>query len=281
MPIAPYRGPFGADRPAELRQLALPPDRLPAFHRLRPRKHWRYVGGYGERVMFCVLSFAIGPLRQSSWAVWDREHGRFLERTGLGHRGVEVREGHVRVASADVEIDLKLVETPGLEVVSPAKRNYIWTRKQLAGTSGTITVDGRSIPIEQTVLIDDSAGYHSRHTSWQWSAGIGKTDGGSAVAWNLVRGVHDNSRSSERTVWIDGEPHEIGPVAFDDGLDTITFGGSEQLTFTPERERARNDNLILIRSRYRQPFGHFGGELPLAGRLSEGFGVMEEHNAYW
>src|SRR3712207_7172060 len=51
------------------------------------------------------------------------------------------------------------------------------------------------------------SGYHARHTSWRWSAGIGRAKDGRRVAWNLVDGVHDAPEASERTVWLDGEPH--------------------------------------------------------------------------
>jgi hypothetical protein len=40
-------------------------------------------------------------------------------------------------------------------------------------------------------------------------------------------------------------------------------------------------NLIVMRSRYRQPFGTFAGELPGGLRLAEGYGVMEEHDVRW
>ena len=36
-----------------------------------------------------------------------------------------------------------------------------------------------------------------------------------------------------------------------------------------------------MRSRYRQPFGTFEGELPGGLTLAEGYGVMEEHDVYW
>jgi hypothetical protein len=31
------------------------------------------------------------------------------------------------------------------------------------------------------------------------------------VGWNLVSGVHDAPRASERTVWLDGAAHEVAP----------------------------------------------------------------------
>jgi hypothetical protein len=50
--------------------------------------------------------------------------------------------------------------------------------------------------------------------------------------------------------------------------------------------RERRENLLVVRSEYRQPFGTFAGELPgFAGQapivLAEGWGVMEQHSALW
>jgi len=125
-------------------------------------------------------------------------------------------------------------------------------------------------------VIDDTAGYYERHTSWQWSAGVGTATDGRAVAWNLVAGVNDPPRASERTVWVDGEPCEAGPSSFAADLSAV-----DGLTFTPEATRQRRENLIVVRSAYRQPFGTFAGELPGGIPLAEGYGVMEEHDAWW
>ena len=48
--------------------------------------------------------------------------------------------------------------------------------------------------------------------------------------------------------------------------------------------RERHENLLLVRSDYRQPFGTFAGALPSPGgplALAEGWGVMERHSARW
>ncbi len=57
--------------------------------------------------------------------------------------------------------------------------------------------------------------------------------------------------------------------------------GVDGLRFSPEAERARHENLGLIRSRYRQPFGTFAGELLPGLELAEGYGVMEAHDVWW
>lgn len=54
-----------------------------------------------------------------------------------------------------------------------------------------------------------------------------------------------------------------------------------ELTLCVAAVRKRRDHLLVVRSRYRQPFGTFDGALPAGTLLAEGHGVMEEHDAWW
>jgi hypothetical protein len=63
-------------------------------------------------------------------------------------------------------------------------------------------------------------------------------------------------------------------------MSGIEFTGGARLDFAEECERARNENLLLVRSRYRHQFGTFTGALE-GLPLAQGFGVMEEHEAVW
>jgi hypothetical protein len=273
-----YRGAFGDPRPARLEGLALPPAPMPSHRGSRPLKAWRYVGVYGPELMLCVGSARIGRARQTFWAVWDRDRRALYERTSTG-RGNEVQllPGRVRVRARDVEIDLELDETDGIETVCPSGEHYAWTRKQGGiEASGIVTVSGERRPLDARAVIDDTAAYYERHTRWRWSAGVGVARDGRALAWNLVDGVNDPPRSSERTIWIDGAASEPPPSAFGGELERV-----DGLTFTPEAVRQRRDNLLLVRSTYRQPFGTFAGRLPGGVELREGYGVMEEHDAWW
>jgi hypothetical protein len=130
-------------------------------------------------------------------------------------------------------------------------------------------------------VIDDTAGYHARETAWMWSAGVGDDASGAGVAWNLVTGVNDPERGSERTLWVDGVPREVDPVRFGHELDGVEFSEGGALRFSTEATRSRRDNLLVIRSDYEQPFGTFSGVLPGGVELREGFGVMERHSARW
>jgi Protein of unknown function (DUF2804) len=273
----PYRGTFGAPRPAALRGLALPPASMPSHRGLRPLKAWRYVGVFGPELMLCLATVRVGPARQAFWAVWDRNRGRLHQRTTLRSGAVQLERGRARLRDRRIELDLTLEETDGIETVCASGREYAWTRKQGGlRARGTIELGGSRRTVDARAIIDDTAAYYERHTRWRWSAGVGESGEGQALAWNLVSGVNDALTHSERTVWIDGRPAEVGPSAF-----AADLSGVDGLHFCAEATRERHENLLLVRSSYRQPFGTFSGELPGGVQLAEGYGVMEEHDAWW
>jgi len=262
--------------------LAVPPARMPMFRGTRPRKRWRYVGYYAPELMLCVGDARIGPVAQRWWAVATPD-GALRERTTVGRGGVTVAPGGVAVMTDEVKVALVLHESGGVETASPtAAGSYIWTRKQ-AGVPvrGVVDIGGEWREIDGVAFVDESAGYHDRHTAWKWSAGNGVARDGRAVAWNLVAGVHDAPTASERSVWVDGDPSEVGPVEFASDLSRVSFTEGGALEFTEWAARAEDMNLLVMRSHYRQPFGTFAGTLPGGVELAEGYGVMEEHDVLW
>ena len=275
----PWRaaGPEAAARPVDL-------DHMPVVLHGRPRKRWRYVGVFGERLMLCAGVVQIGVVRQAFWAVWDREHRALRERTHRvgGRRAVRVGADLVEIRDGTVQAELRLGSAIAVETASPDGDAWIWTRKQ-AGVAvrGTVTLAGETIPLDAPGCLDESAGFHARRTAWRWSAGVGTAADGRAVAWNLVAGLHDADGASERTVWIDGVPAEAPPVLFAPDLAAIAFASGEELTFTAEATRERHDRFGVGRSDYVQPFGTFGGSLPGGIVLAEGRGVTERHSALW
>jgi hypothetical protein len=250
----------------------------------RPLKRWRYVGVYTPDLMLCVGDARIGPVPQRWWAI-ALPGGALRERTTFGRGGVTVEGSNVRVVAGALRIELRLDEPPGVETVSPVGERgaYIWTRKQACvPVRGAVTVDGAEHAIDGPCgFVDDSAGYHARHTTWSWSAGVGRTGDGRAVGWNLVTGINDDPRASERTVWIDGEPIEAGPVDFAGDLSSIAFDDGTELRFAEWSAREHSTNALIMRSRYRQPFGTFAGTLPGGITLAHGHGVMEHHDVHW
>jgi Domain of unknown function (DUF2804), C-terminal len=251
---------------------------MPSRQGSRPLKAWRYVGVYGDELMLCAATVRIGRARQAFWAVWDRTGQRLYERTALGAPAmVALGRGRLRIVDDQLQADVALEETAGVEAICPTGSSYAWTRKQGGiAARGRVMIAGAPRPLEARAVIDDTAAYYQRHTSWMWSAGVGVAGDGRALAWNLVSGVNDPEHGSERTVWIDGEPSEPPPCTFAEDLSRV-----DALRFAAETERERRENLLLVRSYYRQPFGTFSGELPGGVRLGEGYGVMEAHDVWW
>ncbi|HEU4393736.1 MAG TPA: DUF2804 family protein [Solirubrobacterales bacterium] len=273
----PWRGP-GSDRP----DLPLPPSSMPLRRNGQLRKRWRYVGVFAPELMLCAARAEVGPLGQSFWVMWDREGRRHDARTTLrpGSREVTIEGPLLEIDSPGLRASLRLGQCLPIETICPSGSGWGWTRKRSGvPIEGTVEVPGRRWEISARGVDDESAGYHQRRTSWRWSAGVGRAGDGRRLAWNLVEGVNDPAERSERAIWVDGEPIEPAPVSFR-GMEGIDLAGEDRLEFASESAHARDENFLILSSRYRHRFGTFSGAL--AGlQLAEGLGVMEEHDALW
>jgi hypothetical protein len=260
-------------------------------------KRWRYVAVFCDELMACAALVQIGPARQSFWALYMREQKLMRERTRMlprrgeielehGRVGTETqpaRPGGLRIHGRGVLLDLQLEEQAGIEALCPNGRAQVWTRKQ-AGVAahGTLQIDGSPARgVHALAVIDDTIGHHTRHTEWHWSAGVGESPDGTPLAWNLVAGVNDPPAGSERAVWVAEAPRETPPVTFDEDLSRIRCEDGSDLRFQAEAERSRRENLLIVRSDYRAPFGSFSGTLPGEIELAHGLGVVEHHRAHW
>ena len=293
----PWRGP-GPSLP----DLPLPPEHAASMlgPGRRVLKQWRYVGVFCNEFMLCAARAKVGPFGQTFWAVVDRSTGEMLERTrkrapfGRGEVWSLTADGSVWPIGSEEpgvvtwvdakEARIKLEVGLGKWVVSVCPNGeggWVWTRKRIAPVTCDVRLPGgRRWQTTAFGIEDESYGYHPRRTVWSWSAGVGTAADGRAVGWNLVAGVNDPERNSERAVWVDGEPFEPGPVSFDPDLGWIDFAEGGRLSFQAEAERQAHENLGLIRFDYRQPFGSFGGTLP-GIELDSALGVMEFHDALW
>jgi hypothetical protein len=254
------------------------------FRGARPLKRWRYVGVFCEDLMLCAARVQVGPAHQSFWALFTRVDTCLRERTNIlrGRGSVELDPGRMRVNDGPVHIDLALEEDAGWETTCPNGAEYVWTRKQAGVRAhGTLALDGARRSIEARAILDDTAGYHARVTEWRWAAGVGVDPAGRPLAFNLVQGVNDPPTGSERAVWVDGVPHEAPPVSFSADLTQILAEDGSRLRFAAEAQRSRRENLLLVRSDYRAPFGTFSGVLPGGIELARGLGVVEHHRARW
>jgi hypothetical protein len=261
------------------------------FRGARPLKRWRYVGVFCEELMLCAAVVRVGPAQQSFWALLTRADSRLRERTHTlrGRASIKLQPegpgepGRLRVHDGAVRIDLALQEDAGWETTCPHGAEYVWTRKQAGIRAyGTLALDGGATrAIEALAVVDDTAGYHARVTEWRWAAGVGTDPTGRPLAFNLVEGVNDPPTGSERAVWADGVPREAPAVNFAADLTQIVAEDGSTLRFAPEAQRSRRENLLVVRSDYRAPFGVFSGTLPGGVELAHGVGVVEHHRACW
>ncbi len=267
------------------------------FSAARPLKRWRYVGVFCDELMACAALVQIGPARQSFWALAPSGAGELRERTRLlprrgevqlsagdaGDRSASPRAGLLRVRDGGVALELELSEEAGVQAICRHGRGSVWTRKQAGiAARGTLALDGGPArQIEALAVVDDTAGYHARHTEWWWTAGVGEGPDGVALAWNLVSGVNDPPSGSERAVWVAGRASEAPPVSFAPDLSSVRCADGSQLRFDAQTQRSRSDNLLVLSSDYVAPFGSFSGTLPGGIALARGRGVVEHHRARW
>ncbi len=270
--------------PPDTLAVAVPPARMAPLRGARPLKRWRYIAAFSDELMLCAATASVGPARSSWWAVWDRRDGALHEHTRLAGPALVRFDpgGRMRVRNRGVTIDLVIDEGCGVESLNAHGNGYVWTRKQAARpVRGRVVVDGRVLSLDGLAVVDDTAGYHARATEWWWSAGVGHGADGAPVGWNVVVGVNDGPRASERSVWAAGSSHEVGPVVFAPDLSAVDFTEGDRMAFAAEAVRERHDHLIVVRSDYRQPFGRFAGSLPGVGQVRGALGVMEHHVARW
>ncbi len=296
----PWRGP-GPGRPHDL---PLPPERQPLRFAGVNRKRWRYLGAYCEELMLCAARVQVGTFGQTFWAVWDREEELLYERTLIrlpfarGQVWTEDSEGaavqHAPDSGSVVRVEAQhpkagsvraMLRVGGGEWVESVCANgedgFVWTRKRAdVPVEIDLRLGDRRVRCQARGIEDESAGYHPRHTVWDWSAGVGALADGRSVGWNLVAGVNDPAHNSERAIWVDGEPSEPEAVVFA-GLRAITFGDGARMDFHAEAERAKSEKRLGMRYSYRQPFGTFSGSLAGGLALERGFGVMEHQDAVW
>lgn len=255
---------------------------MPLRDQGQTRKRWRYVALFAEELMLCAARAEVGPLAQSFWVLWDRQAGRQWAHTALrpGSREVALAGPRLEIDGPGLRAELRLGEAKAIEATCPSGASWAWTRKR-AGllVEGTLEIPGRRWEIVGLGVDDESAGYHRRHTSWSWSAGVGESVDGRSLAWNLVEGINDPPSGSERAIWVEGEPAEPPPVRIR-GMDAVELPEGERLEFNSESAFCRDDNYLLFRSRYRHRFGSFTGSVG-GFELASGLGVMEEHDALW
>lgn len=156
----------------------------------------------------------------------------------------------------------------------------MYSHKALLPAEGWLDVGGERIVFgraDSHVLLDDHKGFYPYVMRWDWVTAAGRDPAGRLVGFNLTRNqCVEPDRYGENGFWIDGELHLLPPVRFT-RLPKRRFGrgardgtgewrirdqrGQVDLRFDATVGGRVDVNALLIRSRYRGPFGTFRGRL--------------------
>jgi len=287
-------------------------------------KRWQFVGAVDADLVIGAAVAHVQYLGTGFAYVFDRRSGRLAQhnlkaplarRTAFSRSPVDgtseiaggggrivldntVRDGHrsVQVDFGEaLQVRLRLAEPgTGVSTTCPqGNEGFHYTYKSAGLTvEGEVVVDGETTRLgdEALALFDWTASTPPRQTTWNWACGAGRDAQGKPVGLNFSRGLVGGP-FSQNAIWLDGEPHIVGPANFAYDPQDIaghpwrltTADGLVDLAFTPVAERHEDIDLFLVASGLHQPFGEFegtflrdGGPVPIRA-----YGFCEQHYAKW
>jgi hypothetical protein len=221
---------------------------------------------------------------------WPGMHIRASRNTRADVYAIKASVGRFTL---DAELDVRGAPAP-LTLVAPVINGTVNVTQKWAGlpARGTVRTRTRTYSLDGgSGGFDYTSGLLARHTAWRWAFATGSDAEGSAIGFNLVSGINDTSTASENVVWIDGTTVPVGRVnfLFDPGATISqwrisTDDGVLDLIFEPIGEHREHRDLGLVRSRFVQVMGTFGGTINVRGRsrrVSMLPGVTEDQDVIW
>jgi hypothetical protein len=153
-----------------------------------------------------------------------------------------------------------------------SKRTALYSHKFIGPVEGSLIIDDSvSVfsPADSYGLVDVHKGYYPYVMKWHWATGGGRDARGRLCGFNFTDNqVEDQENYNENCIWQDGGMQLLPPVKFafnpDDYLQPWTVRDSDgrvDLAFQPEVVRSVDVNALVIRSKYRGPFGAFSGRI--------------------
>lgn len=149
------------------------------------------------------------------------------------------------------------------------------SHKAMLSAEGQLTLGETPIVFDaasSALLLDHHKGYYPYVMEWDWVTAAGVV-GGARVGLNLTRNAStDAARYNENCVWIDGAPLLLPAVTFTrvgGGTDEIwraqDRAGRVDVRFHIEVDTRVDVNALIVRSKYRGPFGHVEGHVEPEG----------------
>ncbi|HVV84103.1 MAG TPA: DUF2804 family protein [Kofleriaceae bacterium] len=205
-------------------------------------------------------------------------HLEFRNRVGAGAIDVSLdlaASGDAPAMRGDFTVH---VDRGAQQIVSLPFRGDVgmYSTKGLFPVTGELEVAGelhRFAPGDTLALLDDHKGYYPYVMAWDWVTSARFVDG-VACGFNLTRNqVRDPDRYNENCGWRGDRIGRLPPVTFErerarqaGELWRIRDPeGRVELTFEPTVPGDVDVNAVIVKSRYRGPFGTFHGRLSPEG----------------
>ena len=204
---------------------------------------------------------------------------------------VEASEGLPRIAGRFRCLEPLGTSEPIVVCLPLPGRAAMYSHKYTCPIEGSMTLGRAHVDFPAQIsygLIDIHQGYYPVVMKWHWATDGGRAPDGRRLGFNLTDNqVEDQQAYNENCVWRDGRLCLLPPVAFSfdrrDHLEPWAIrdrDGMVQLTFQPEVVRTVDLNALLLRSRYRAPFGAFSGRLRTGDgdeiEVDDWFGMCED-----
>ena len=189
-------------------------------------------------------------------------HGR------AGTETLPATPGRLRVHGRGVLLELQLEEQAGIEALCPNGHAQVWTRKQ-AGVAahGTLQIDGGPMREDRRARRDRRHDRASRPPHRVALERRRRREPGRHPAGLEPRQRRQRPATGQRAaVWVAGSPTEVAPVSFAADLSSIRCEDGAELRFLAEAQRSRHDELLIVGSDYRAPFGTSAGRCPAEPR---------------
>ena len=193
-----------------------------------------------------------------------------------------------------LDAELDAVGNP-LTVISPTEGGRVSVTQKWAGLAGRgrFLLDGKESLLRDVFGgFDLTNGLLPRHVRWRWAFGCGLASDGRRLGFNLSEGyLQGDPPLSENAAWVDDKLVPLPPVRFSWNPDDMlvewrvaSTDGSVDLLFHPFGGHSEDRNLIVAKSRFRQPIGFWSGKLVLGDEVvqfAEVPGVAEDQDVMW
>lgn len=167
--------------------------------------------------------------------------------------------------------DLEIIE-PIVVCLPLGRRRAMYSHKAILPLEGRLRVGNETFVFSKEdsfALPDIHKGYYPYVMKWHWATGGGWNREGQLIGFNLTNNqVKDQKTYNENCLWINGKGHLLPPVQFFMKSNSLEHPwriqdreGRVDVEFHPEATRNINMNLLILRSRYRGPYGSFSGHI--------------------